>query len=125
MTEVKAVPNTVGNKDVVVESDGLDVVTVHLDGLRLPAVVTASVEVQVADLVRARPPYLERVRRAPLERSRTRIVQPRRVNLIPVRVAECQTDLISCVFRRRTARLDCHCVRTRRLVILQQKQTPI
>lgn len=79
---VETEPNAVRNESVVVEGHSLGVIAIYGHGFGFPPVISAPVEVDVADLVRAGSIYVERIRGASLECTSRRIVQPRRINLV-------------------------------------------
>jgi hypothetical protein len=84
---------------------------VHPDPLGRPPDAAGAAEVEVADAVAAGPGDPERVPGAPLEPVSRR--HPRRVHLVPVRVAEREAHRIRGRARGRAARLDLHSVRAR------------
>lgn len=80
-TQVEAIPNVVRNESVVVKCNSLSVMPIYAHLLWLPTIVSTPVQIQVTYLVRTRTVYLKRIRRAPLECPRRRVIYPRCIHL--------------------------------------------
>lgn len=83
MAIIEAIPHGIGERRAEGEGDALTVIVVKdLHRVGHPAIVALTAQVEVAYPVPARSLHLERVRRASLERSGRRVVQPWHINLL-------------------------------------------
>lgn len=110
ITEIKAIPNPIRNKDIVIKCGSFGIISVHSHALWLPTIISTPVEVKIANLVCARTLYLKCISWTAFKCSRVWIIQPWCIHLIPISIAKCKTDLISCVGSWRTACPYWYCV---------------
>lgn len=82
ITQIETVPNIIRNESVVVECHSASIVSVYAHFLWFPSIVSTPVQIQIADLVCTRSVYIERIRRASLECSWPRVINPWSINLI-------------------------------------------
>lgn len=106
---IKPKPHTIRDRRSIVKVHKAVITSLQdLNPFGCPPIPTITAHIQVAYTIPTGPLHLERVRRTPLERPRRWVVQPRRVYLVAVGVAEGDADHVSSVPRGRAARLDFH-----------------
>nr|DAD33413.1 TPA_asm: hypothetical protein HUJ06_012263 [Nelumbo nucifera] len=107
--EIESEPNSIRNESVVLKCDSLNIGATDLHRLWFLTIVTRPERIQIIDLlVGTGSAHLERIHRKPFECSHWFLILPEKIkrnrrmidrhdstNLITIRIAESETDIVS------------------------------